>query len=358
MIGEPLPFNSEDYSTGHPALSRDGTSLYFISDMPWGYGGTDIYRVQWLGNGQWSAPQNLGLGVNTEGNELFPFVLNDSILYFASDGHFGLGGLDIYESRFRDGLWTKAENLGVPVNSSADDFSFIADSTGNKGYFSSVRNGVNDRIYSFEKHPPQLFLDLKVSDAKSGFPVSQARITLDSPGVPESTYLSNAAGLLRLSVQPGTDYRLRCDHPDYFMVSTEASTYGKKFSETITLNVEMRKVELNTPFTWQGLTFRKKDQRWRPASVESLNSLTELLKNNPRLIIDVESYTDARGQDAENLTLTQQRADLVRQFLIDNGVAASRLTAKGFGETKPIADNTTELGRKLNRRTEFVILSK
>lgn len=361
-IGEPLPFNAEEFSTGHPALSRDGASIYFISDMPWGYGGTDIYRVQWLGNGQWSAPQNLGTGINTEGNELFPFILNDSILYYASDGHTGLGGLDVFESRFRDGAWSKAENLGVPVNSSADDFSFIADSTGNKGYFTSVRNGVNDQIFSFEKHPPQLILELKVADAKSGTPVSQARITLSSSVLPETTLVSSATGLLRLPVQPGTNYRLQCDHPDYFMVKTEASTYGKKFSETISLNVEMRKVQLNTPFAWQGITFRKKDLNWRPASVDALNSLAELLKNNPRLLIDVESYTDSRGQDAENLMLTQQRADLVRQFLIDQGINEARLTAKGYGEVSLVNKCTDgvlclEEDHERNNRIEITIRS-
>lgn len=333
-MGEPLPFNSDEYSTGHPALSRDGYTLYFVSDMPWGYGGADIYKVQWLGNGEWSAPVNLGPGVNTEGNELFPFILNDSVLYFASDGHACLGGLDIMESRFRNGAWSNAENLGVPVNSSADDFSLIGDSTGNKGYFTSTRNGTVDRIYSFEKHPPQLILDIKVTDAGNAFPLARTAVTISSVGMRDTTCFTNAAGVLRVAVQPSAGYKIRCDHPEYFVVNTEASTFGKKFSEMMTLSVEMRKVALDMPFAWQGITFKKKDIQWRNASVEALNALADLLRNNPRLIVDVEAFTDARGTDAENLALTQQRADALKQFLTEHGISQSRLTAKGYGETR------------------------
>ncbi len=333
-IKGPMYFNSDEYSVGHPAMNSTGTMMIFSSDMAWGYGGSDLYLVRWEGGDHWSNPLNLGPAVNTEGNELFPFLYNDTLLYFSSDGHTGLGGLDIYESKSSNGEWGKAENLGVPVNSSQDDFSYIVDSTGNAGYFSSSRGGNTDRIFSFVKHPPTLKLVLSLSEAQTGIPVSSARIKVVVDDKQEMHVNSDAAGKLKLDVQPGHQYKFRCDHPEFFLVTTEASTVGLRFSDTLLVAVEMRRVQLNKPFVWQGIAFKKKDFQLKITSGDALQTLVNLLKNNPRLQVEIGSYTDARNSDAENILLTQKRAEMVVTYLVSQGISESRLTARGYGETK------------------------
>lgn len=330
----PMYFNSNDYSVGHPALNDNGTVMIFSSDMPWGYGGSDLYMVRWEGGENWSSPLNLGASVNTEGNELFPFLFNDSILYFASDGHSGMGGLDIYESHLLNQEWTKAENLGYPINSSHDDFSFIVDSSGVNGYFSSSRSGNTDKIYGFVKHPPQLNFNLKIAETQTGLPISNAKVKVFVDNVEDGVFLTDPAGKLKLVVQPGHTYRFRCDHPDFFLVSTEESTAGLKFSDTLKVNIEMRRVQLNKPFIWQGIAFKKKDAEIRQSSGEALQTLTKLLQDNPRLQVEIASYTDSRNSDEDNLVLTQKRAEILVSFLVAQGIPQSRFIAKGYGEMK------------------------
>lgn len=330
----PMYFNSDDYSVGHPAISADGTMIIFSSDMPWGYGGSDLYMVRWEGGDTWSSAINLGPLVNTEGNELFPFLQNDSVLFFASDGHSGLGGLDVFESRKLGNDWQVPDNLGYPINSSHDDFSYIVDSSGINGFFSSSRGGQFDKIYEFEKHPPQLFLKVNVMDGALARALPDVRVKLIANNGMEKTYTTDAAGNIRLAVQPGMNFKIRCDHPDYFLAFTEASTVGKKFSETVDLSVELRKVDMNKPIAWQGISFQKKDFQLKQSSGESLQRLTKLLNDNPRLQVEIAAYTDSRNSDAENFKLTQQRAELVLSFLVSQGIGAERMTAKGMGETK------------------------
>ena len=358
----PMYFNSDDYSVGHPALNSAGTVMVFSSDMPWGYGGSDLYMVRWEGGERWSNPVNLGPNVNTEGNELFPFMMNDSVLFFASDGQMGMGGLDIFEAHSESGTWSKPDNLGYPINSPQDDFSFICDSTGLAGYFSSSRNGNTDKIYSFTKHPPQLLLELKISEMQTGVPVSQAKVKVTTDNGKDTTFVTNASGKILMSVQPGHNYSFKCDHPDFFMISTQASTIGRRFSETLEVPVEMRRIQLNKSYVWQGVAFKKKDFQLKLTSGEALQRLTTLLKDNPRLLVEIGSYTDSRNSDADNLQLTQQRAELVVNYLIGQCIPASRLIAKGYGETKLLNKCTNGLlcieeEHEINNRIEINIRS-
>lgn len=333
MLRGEMYFNNGDYSVGHPALNSDGTTLYFVSDMPWGYGGTDIYSVKWEGGNTWSAPVNLGPSVNTEGNEMFPSIQNDTILYFSSDGLPGIGGLDIYESRYYAGNWGEPVNVGAPVNSSADDFAYIADSTGLNGYFSSARTGNGDKLYGFTKNPPQLIIRISVNDAQTGSPVPGAELLLKHSGK-DTLMRTDGNGVIRIKGIPETDYSLAFDHRDYYWESTTFSTGGKRFSETIDLKMQVKPVILNKPFIWENVAFKKKDWQLQLNSGTALESLVKMLEENPRLIIEVGSYTDSRGSDKENLALTQRRAELVQQYLQSRGIKAERLTAKGYGEAK------------------------
>jgi peptidoglycan-associated lipoprotein len=362
QVKGPMYFNSDEYSVGHPALSESGTTIIFSSDMPWGYGGSDLYMVRWEGGEKWSTPTNLGPKVNTEGNELFPFMFNDSILYFSSDGHKGMGGLDIYESNFAYGSWDKPTNVGAPINSSQDDFSFIVDSTGVNGYFTSTRNGLVDKIYSFEKHPPQIILSMLVTDSKTKTPLPNSEVKVFSKGKFLKNYSTSAAGKLKLELHPERTYKLTVDNPEYYLINSEVSTVGVKFSEVMEHPIELRKILLDKPMVWQGISFKKKSFELKTTSGESIQRLLTLLQDNPRLNVEIGSYTDSRGSDAENLTLTQQRAELVVSYLVSQGINASRLTAKGYGETKLLNRCVNgilciEEDHETNNRVEFTVKS-
>lgn len=330
----PMYFCSDDYSVGHPSLNGTGTMMIFASDMPWGYGGSDLYMVRWEGGDRWSNPVNLGPLVNSEGNELFPFIFNDSTLYFASDGLFGMGGLDVYESRFENGAWTKPENLGYPVNTSADDFGYICDSSGVNGFFTSARGTNFDKLYSFTKHPPRLTLEVFLKEMQSNFPIGGVKVYVSKEGQKELVYSTSPNGKVSIDLEPGFNYQLRCDHPDYYLMNAHVSTVGRKISELITEEIPLRKVQLNKPFVWQGISFKKKDFQLKQSSGEALTRLATLLKENPRLEVEVGSYTDSRGADIDNIHLTEQRADWVVNYLTGQGIQPSRLKAKGYGETK------------------------
>jgi outer membrane protein OmpA-like peptidoglycan-associated protein len=260
--------------------------------------------------------------------------MNDSVLYFASDGHMGIGGLDIFESHLEAGAWTQPENLGYPLNSSADDFSLICDSTGINGYFSSSRNSNNDKLYSFIKHPPRLSLEVLVQDMQSKFPVGNARVIVSRDGKREQAYATSANGKVTIDLQPGFAYKLRCDHLEYYVMNAEVSTVGRKISEVLTEEIPLRKIQVDRPFVWQGISFKKKDFQLKQTSAEALTRLTILLKDNPRMEVEIGSFTDSRGADADNILLTQQRADWVMNYLVTQGIQSSRLKAKGYGETK------------------------
>jgi len=358
----PMYFNSDEYSVGHPALSESGTAMIFSSDMPWGYGGSDLYMVRWEGGERWSSPVNLGSKVNTEGNELFPFLLSDSILFFSSDGLPGMGGLDIYESNFLDAAWSTPMNVGSPINSAHDDFSYIVDSLGINGYFSSSRNGLYDKIYSFEKHPPQLVLSLLVTDAKTKSPLPGAAVSVFSRGKLLKTFSTNSGGGLKIELSPNRNYKLTCDHPDYYLINSDVSTEGIKFSETIDHPIELRKIQIDKPIVWSGISFKKKDFQLKTNAGEALERLVVLLKDNARLQIEIASYTDSRGSDADNVRLTQQRAESVVSYLQSQGIAASRLISVGHGETKLLNKCVNgilciEEDHETNNRIEFTVKS-
>jgi len=210
-----LPFNSDEYSTGHPALSPDNRKLYFVSDMPGGYGGTDIYVVDYK-DGSWGSPVNLGREVNTEGNEMFPFADELGNFYFASDGHAGLGGLDIFYLEFRNGLpYGEAENLGAPINSTKDDFGLITKGDRSTGYFSSNRKRgySDDNIYAFTKGCNQL--DLLVYDAVTKLPIADTELRLVKNGINREMYLTNSTGLSTICLETGTDFEFKAFKEGY-----------------------------------------------------------------------------------------------------------------------------------------------
>jgi peptidoglycan-associated lipoprotein len=368
----------------HPAISPDGQTLYFVSDMPGGLGGKDIYRTTRTSPGSpWSRPENLGTDINTRGNELFPFVRDDGSLYFASDGLIGMGGLDIFRAVPQAGDGWMVENMKSPINSPADDFGITFEKGAEKGIFSSSRKGRgDDDLYTFEM-PPLLFnITGLVRDEKTGQPVQGATVQLiASDGANMQTETGNA-GDFRFSLRPEVDYIFLASKTGYLNGKEKETTRGQEksrdFMATIMMTPIDRPIELPNIF----YDFGKWDLR--PESMVSLDKLVETLNDNPNVTIELMSHTDSRDTEEFNLDLSQKRAQSVVDYLIAKGIAADRLTARGYGETSPkvvddaiagnapflrigatlteqyinslASDEQKEIAHQINRRTEFRVL--
>jgi len=368
----------------HPALSPDGQTLYFVSDMPGGTGGKDIYRTTRTSPGSpWSRPENLGTDINTRGNELFPFVHSDGTLYFASDGHIGMGGLDIFRAVPQGGDSWIVQNMRAPVNSPADDFAITFERDADKGIFSSARKGRgDDDLYTFEM-PPLLFsVTGLVRDEKTGQPVQGAAVQLIASDGANMQTETGAAGDFKFTLRPEVDYIFLASKKGFLNGKEKETTRGqdksREFMATIQLTPIDRPIELPNIF----YDFGKWDLR--PESMVSLDKLVETLNDNPNVTIELMSHTDSRDTEEFNLDLSQKRAQSVVDYLIGRGIAADRLTAKGYGETSPkvvdeeimktspflrsgatlteqfinglASDEQKEIAHQINRRTEFRVL--
>lgn len=330
----PMSFNNSEYSVGHPALSSDGKTLYFVSDMPWGYGGTDIYKSV-MRNGQWSEPENLGNVINTDGNEMFPFISSDSVLYFASDGHLGLGGLDIFSCYWNGEHWMRAENLQYPVNSSKDDFGYIIDASNSQGFFTSNRSKNRDIIYAFKRIPPEFDLLLLAKDQKGTDIKKFTLYQRDRKG--DRIHMTDGInGWAKCKLKPNADYSTEIHAGGYFTATSRFSTYGIRKSTTLKDTVTLVKIELNKAIIRPGIYFSKKELSIREETAKALDSLATVMQLNPEIEIELGVHTDSRGTFTENLNITKSRAEAIAEYLVSKGVARSRFFAIGYGEGKLI----------------------
>jgi len=373
----------DSITTAHPAVSADGSTIYFVSDMPGGLGENDIWKIT-RGGSDWGDPENLGEEINTPGNELYPFLHADGTLYFSSDSRVGLGGLDIYKAtQDETGGWM-VENMKPPINSSEDDFGIVFEADVERGFFSSARKGRgNDDIFSFVLPPLNFAVNGVVKDESTDqiLPGSVVR-SVGSDGITvEST--TTEEGTFRFMLKPGTDYVFIASQPGYLNGKERESTRGldqsKEFDVTIYLASTRKVIELPNIF----YDFAKWDLR--PESMVSLDNLVETLNDNPNVTIELMSHTDSRGTPADNMELSQKRAQSVVDYLISKGIAADRLQAKGYGESQPkVVDDKVkseydfleleevltesfinqmespelqEKAHQVNRRTEFRVLS-
>ena len=352
-----LPFNSKDYSTSNPSLSRDGKTLYFSSDMPGSVGGVDIWKVAVNADGSFGTPENLGKKVNTEGNESFPFIADDNTtLYFASSGKQGFGGLDIYKIDLKGG---EATNLGKPVNTEKDDFAFSFSPAKNLGFFSSNRNG-NDDIFGAMPICGLEVLTI-VTDAKTGAILANASVAIvDDKRNVISTEMSNAKGEVTYRVECNKSYTIQAAKEGYesntFPVALSAKGGQTKVDaalqpiETIVTENEILLKPIYFEFDKSNIT---------QAGAFELDKVVQVMKSNPNLIILAKSHTDNRGSDAYNMSLSDRRAKSTVQYVISKGISAKRITGKGLGETEPKEDckeGCTEEQHALNRRSEFLIV--
>ncbi len=362
-----LPFNSNEYSTGHPALNIDDTKLYFASDMPGGYGGTDIYVVDLYENNQYGTPKNMGPIINTHDDEAFPFVNNEGTLFFSSKGHIGLGMFDIFAAiKDENDEISDVINLGTPVNSSKDDFSFFMNNDGITGFFASNRNGDigNDDIYKYERVLP-LVVEGVVYDLINKKTIPDANVTLfDSNNREIASMKSDQSGYYEFNIDRNSDYKLTGSHKKYIdsfkvFTSKNIEKYITKIKADLILS-PVKDVEILADLNTIYFDFDKFEIR--PDAALELNKVIKLLDNYPNMVLRVESHTDSRGSDVYNNKLSIDRANSAYDYFISQGVKKNRIVAhEGYGEnrlTNGCADgvNCEEPEHQLNRRTEFIIL--
>jgi outer membrane protein OmpA-like peptidoglycan-associated protein/tetratricopeptide (TPR) repeat protein len=352
-----LPFNSNDYSTSNPSVSRDGKTLYFSSNMPASIGGVDIWKVAINADGSYGTPENLGNKVNTEGNESFPFIADDNkTLFFASSGRQGFGGYDMFEADLSS--TAEASNLGKPVNSEKDDFSFSFNETRNIGFISSNRGG-NDDIYGVT---PVCGVDVitLVTDAKTGAILANSKVAIvDDKKNVIATEMSNDKGEVKYRVECDKDYVIQASKEGYesntFAV---AKSKGPKTMVAATLQ-PIDVIITETEIVLKPIFFEYDKSNITQEGAFELDKLVMVMKNNDKIVVMAKAHTDNRGSDRYNLSLSDRRAKSTVQYVISKGIAASRISGKGMGELEPKVDcgkDCSEEQHAENRRSEFLIV--
>lgn len=377
---EELPFNNDEYSVAHPALSTDEKTLYFASDMPGGKGQSDLYKVAINGD-SFGTTQNLGDKINTEGRETFPFISDDNKLYFASDGHVGLGGLDVFVADMSNSnTLGNVYNLGKPINSPQDDFTFIINEKTGIGYFASNREGGNgdDDIYSLTRTEAIITkctqtLEGVVLDENTSEAIPNAKVLLLDSG-------NNRLAETNADANGGFNFDLDCNKVYSIRASKEGYTTAEK---SFTTSNELGKENQQTLFMKKGNDLGKEvvpvggdlvkilglnpiyfdlDKHYIRGDAElELRKVIAVMNMYPNMKIDVRSHTDSRADDDYNMALSDRRAKSTIEYLINNGIDAGRLTGKGYGETRHINRCSNgvpcnEYEHQLNRRSEFIII--
>jgi len=321
---------------GHPAVSEDESIVIFSSDMSGGYGGKDLWMVTKEQRGKWSLPVNLGPAINTPKDEMFPFIRDDKTIYFSSNGHVGMGGLDIFKSTKDElGVFSSIVNMKSPVNSSADDFSMIIENDEEKGYLTSNRDGGKggDDIYQFELPPLQLALKGIVTDSKTGGIMTGVKVQLiGNDGLTNETKTDNT-GVYEFTLNPLTSYEVVVNTEGYLNKSVNETTFGIENNKVFVIDFSLDPVKKEVILPRIEYDFNKFDLR--PQSIADLDLLAETLKDNLNVVIQLKSHTDYIGSDAQNDKLSQQRADVCVAYLISQGIDAGQLVAKGIGENEP-----------------------
>jgi len=375
--------------TAHPAISPDGLTLYFVSDMAGsmknekGKNSKDIWKVtRATSDAEWDKPVNLGEPINTAGDEEFPYVHKDGTLYFSSNGLIGMGGLDIFKAKPTTGGGWDVQNMKYPINSSSDDFGICFEVDKEAGFLSSSRKGKGDDIYEFILPPLKFTITGVVKNEKTNEPIVSATIkSISSDGISlESS--SGKGGTFKFDLKAGTDYVFIASKEGYLQGKERETTKGKETSSDFTATIYLSPI--NEPIRIDNIFFDFASADLRPESMVSLDKLVETLNDNPNIVIELGSNTDARGNDEFNLELSKHRAQSVVNYLISKGIDAERMVAKGYGKTQPKTvdrrdheaypflpdgqllteqyinalanDDLKELAHSLNRRTEFRVL--
>lgn len=363
-----LPINNDNYSCAHPALSADEKELYFSSNQPGSKGMSDIYKVAILENDTYGTPENLGDSINTEGRETFPFVTKDNVLIFASDARAGLGGLDLYYVHL-DSQYKQVKTFGAPINSAQDDFGLIYKDTLQDGFFTSNRSEDNlgkDDIYSFKSlEITKLFkVAAAVQQELSNTPVEAQVTLLDQDKNPIAQVMAKDGKVTFPDLEQGKNYFISITHPDFETFEGPVLYKGKETNVVFELKkkeLELSEVDLAKILGIRIIYFDFDKHFIRTDAALELQKIADIMKQYPQMRIDVRSHTDSRSAADYNLQLSQRRADATRAWLIKQGIAANRLTAHGYGESKLVnqcADGVkcTIEQHQANRRSEFIII--
>jgi outer membrane protein OmpA-like peptidoglycan-associated protein/tetratricopeptide (TPR) repeat protein len=359
--------NTESWESS-PSLSPDKRALYFSSNRPGGYGGKDLYVSYRLPNGKWGPAKNMGPSINTAGDELAPFIHADnSTLYFTSDGLPGYGNSDIFICRKGpNNEWGTPENLGFPINTIENEGSLFVAADGKTAFYASDRSDTRGEldIYTFELRPnvrpaKTLYVEGKVYDVKTGKGLPSAVELIDNET--QKTVMNvqtDETGQYFITLPVGRDYTFSVNRKGYLFYSDLYPLSKNQPDSTYKKDIPLKPLELNASLVLKNILFETKSAQLQPISLIEINKLLQLLNENPTLRVQINGHTDNVGKPADNLKLSENRAKAVVDYLVSKGVDIKRLAFKGFGETKPIADNKTGAGRAQNRRTEFVIIGQ
>lgn len=363
----PLLFSSDDYSIGHPSISHDGKLFFFTSDMPGGYGGTDIYVCEVHERGGLKKPMNLGPTVNTEGNEMFPFFHSaENKLYFSSDGHLGLGQLDIFVADLINDKYQDVTNLGEPVNSVSDDFAYNLNEIGNKGFLSSNRIGGvgDDDIYTFTRKRDFKMKGI-ISDKINGEPIENANVILsDSDGNILFQIKTGEDGYYEKLIERNHNYQLNGDKQKFENVFKAFNSYNQEAYSEMVVNLELdplRDMNILAGLSADIIYFDFDKWDIREDAKPELNKIIAVMNKYKDMIIHIESHTDSRGSAKYNEVLSSKRAESTYNYFIESGIDPKRITShKGYGEYQLTNDcgdgkDCDEDQHQANRRTEFVI---
>ncbi len=368
---KPLEFSLDSFNSGHPSLNKDGQIMFFSSDMPGGFGGKDIWYVTYSKRSKtWGDPVNLGPTINTDRDEVYPFIHEDGTLYFSSNGHVGLGGMDIFYTTGSATDWSAPVNMKSPINSGGDDFSIILSKDKESGYLSSNREGTKgqDDIWRFYMEPLKFTLSGVARDAKSKAILANTVITITtSTDTGNITVKTDATGFYKVNLKPKTDVELFGSHEDYYDSKPAfKTTKNLEVSTDLVQDLELNPFCYECVLTVEGIYYDLAQARIREDASKVLDSLVITLKKYPKVRIELGSHTDCRADSFYNQNLSQWRADSAVAYLVRNGIDSARLEAKGYGETRLVNDcacegtyvkrQCTEEEHQLNRRTTVRLL--
>jgi outer membrane protein OmpA-like peptidoglycan-associated protein len=354
------------YWDSQPAISPDGNTLYFSSNRPGGLGGYDLWKSVLKKDGTWTNPVNLGPNINTAYDEHTPFVHPDGqTFYFSSDGWPGLGNKDIFYSRIDEkGNWNIPQNIGFPINTFNEETGLIVTPDGLNGIFSTnLEDGLGDLdLYTFKM--PALAKPKRISyvmgtvfdkDTKQTLAAEVLLVDLKTKKTQFNDYTSAETGDFLAVMPVGSEYSLNVSSKGYLFYSDHFELRDQDATKPVELMVYLEKIKLGSDLTLKNIFFDTNKATLLPPSITELDILLALLKENPRMKIEIQGHTDYLGNDEQNMALSESRAKSVYDYLVEHDIEPSRLAYKGYGKNKPIANNATPEGRQKNRRTSFMI---
>jgi len=359
-----LPFNQKNSNANGPAVSADGKRLYFSSDMEGTVGGADLWYVTLNEDGTYGDPVNLGKEINTEGDESFPYVSTDNVLYFSSNGHPGLGMLDVFAAELKGDTFGTVRNVGAPINSNRDDFSYTVDAETKNGFFASNRKGGvgSDDIYAFKQIIPicDVALVVTVVDSKTRKPLPNTSVAIyDENNNKVGTKTTDDHGNVSFNYECDQAFKVEGNRENYKANTLNvAKTSESEVLKTLALE-EIPSIIVEDQIILNPIYFELDKHNITAQGAAELDKLVKVMKDHPTMVIKIESFTDARASDAYNMSLSQRRAKSTEQYVISRGIDASRISAYGRGETELVVPNAkTEAEHQQNRRSQFTIVKK